>query len=113
MKVVIAEKPSMGRDIARVLGADRRCDGYCEGNGWQVTWAVGHLVEIHDPLAEGKWAETPLPLYSNFVLRPKKDADRQCRPRSKRNCRLLTDCAAPAPTADESWDCTPRPRTCR
>ena len=71
-----AEKPSMGRDIARVLGADKRCDGYCEGNGWQVTWAVGHLVEIHDPLAEGKWAETPLPLYSNFVLRPKKDADK-------------------------------------
>jgi DNA topoisomerase-3 len=54
-KVVIAEKPSMGRDIARVLGATKSCEGYMEGNGYQVTWAFGHLIEIHNPLAEGKW----------------------------------------------------------
>jgi len=77
MKVVIAEKPSMGKDIARVLGADKQCNGYCEGNGWQVTWAAGHFVEIHDPQTEGKWMETPLPVYGEFILREKENAARQ------------------------------------
>jgi DNA topoisomerase-3 len=74
MKVVVAEKPSMGRDIARVLGATTSREGYMEGNGYQVTWAVGHLVEIHDPTAESSWSETPLPIFGNFVLRPRKCA---------------------------------------
>jgi DNA topoisomerase-3 len=77
MKVVIAEKPSMGRDIARILGADKVCEGYRKGNGYRVTWAVGHLVEIHDPLTDGKWQETPLPVMGNFVLRPKEATAKQ------------------------------------
>lgn len=48
MKVVLAEKPSVARDIAKVLGATQTKDGYMEGNGWQVTWAFGHLVGLCD-----------------------------------------------------------------
>ncbi|MBR1632071.1 MAG: DNA topoisomerase 3 [Paludibacteraceae bacterium] len=49
MIVCIAEKPSVGRDIAAVLGADRRFNGYMEGNGYQVTWAFGHLCRLFEP----------------------------------------------------------------
>ena len=44
MKVVIAEKPSVGREIATLLGANEKKDGYIQGNGYAVTWAFGHLV---------------------------------------------------------------------
>ena len=44
MKVIIAEKPSVGQDIARVIGATEKKDGYMAGNGYLVTWALGHLV---------------------------------------------------------------------
>ncbi len=47
--VVVAEKPSVARDIARVLGASQRRDGYLEGSGYAVTWAVGHLVTLCEP----------------------------------------------------------------
>ncbi len=47
--VVIAEKPSVARDIAAVLGASRSADGYLHGNGHVVTWAVGHLVALAEP----------------------------------------------------------------
>ena len=46
---VLAEKPSVARDIARVLGADKRGEGYLQGNGYVVTWAVGHLVSLAQP----------------------------------------------------------------
>jgi DNA topoisomerase III len=46
---VLAEKPSVARDIARVLGADKRGDGYLQGNGYVVTWAIGHLVSLAEP----------------------------------------------------------------
>jgi DNA topoisomerase III len=46
---VLAEKPSVARDIARVLGADKRGDGYLQGNGYVVTWAIGHLVSLPQP----------------------------------------------------------------
>ena len=49
MRVVVAEKPSVARDLAKVLGANQRRDGYLEGNGWQVTWAIGHLVQLKTP----------------------------------------------------------------
>ena len=48
MKLVIAEKPSVAMSIARVLGADKRHDGYVEGNGYQVSWCIGHLVGLCD-----------------------------------------------------------------
>lgn len=49
MKVCIAEKPSVARDIARILGATSSRDGYMEGNGYQVTWTFGHLCELKEP----------------------------------------------------------------
>ena len=49
MKVCIAEKPSVARDIARILGANKSCDGYMEGNGYKVTWTFGHLCELKEP----------------------------------------------------------------
>ena len=49
MKVCIAEKPSVARDLARILGASQRRDGYFEGNGFQVTWTFGHLCTLKEP----------------------------------------------------------------
>jgi DNA topoisomerase-3 len=49
MKVCIAEKPSVAREIANVLGARTRKDGYIEGNGYQVTWTFGHLCTLKEP----------------------------------------------------------------
>ena len=49
MKVCIAEKPSVARDIAEVLGAKARKDGYYEGNGFQVTWTFGHFCTLKEP----------------------------------------------------------------
>ena len=49
MKAVIAEKPSVAKDIARVLGASEKKEGYIEGNGYMVTWAFGHLSVLAPP----------------------------------------------------------------
>ena len=46
---ILAEKPSVAQDIARVLGADVRGKGYLQGNGYVVTWAIGHLVSLAQP----------------------------------------------------------------
>ncbi len=53
MKVIIAEKPSVARDIALIVGARERKDGYMEGNGYAVTWGFGHLVGLAMPEAYG------------------------------------------------------------
>jgi DNA topoisomerase-3 len=66
MIVCIAEKPSVARDIAEILGAKTRKDGYMEGNGYQVTWTFGHLcglLEPHEYTPEWKgWALSHLPM---------------------------------------------------
>ena len=66
MKVCIAEKPSVAREIAAILGANTKKDGYLEGNGYQVTWTYGHLCtlkEPHDYLPEWKgWNYSSLPI---------------------------------------------------
>jgi DNA topoisomerase-3 len=49
MKVCIAEKPSVAREIAEVLGAKTKREGYIEGNGYQVTWTFGHLCTLKEP----------------------------------------------------------------
>ena len=46
---VVAEKPSVARDIARVLNATKRGEGYLHGDGYVVTWAIGHLVALAQP----------------------------------------------------------------
>lgn len=75
---MLAEKPSVGRELAAVLGADRRCPGYLEGNGWAVTWAFGHLVELQEPHeydpAWRRWELETLPLLpETFALRARGD----------------------------------------
>jgi DNA topoisomerase-3 len=67
MRLVVAEKPSVGRDIARALGAHRKGkDGALVGEGWAVTWALGHLAELAPPDAYGeeykKWRLETLPI---------------------------------------------------
>lgn len=66
MKVCIAEKPSVAREIATILGANTKKDGYLEGNGYQVTWTYGHLCtlkEPHDYHPEWKgWNYSSLPI---------------------------------------------------
>ena len=49
MKVILSEKPSVARDIAKCLGINQKRDGYFEGNGYQITWTFGHLVELKEP----------------------------------------------------------------
>ena len=49
VNVVVAEKPSVARDLAKVLGASQRRDGFLEGNGWKITWALGHLATLKTP----------------------------------------------------------------
>jgi DNA topoisomerase-3 len=53
MKVIIAEKPSVAKSIAAIVGATSKKDGYMEGNGYAVTWAFGHLVGLAMPEAYG------------------------------------------------------------
>ncbi len=66
MIVCIAEKPSVARDIARIIGATSSRDGYMEGNGYQVTWTFGHLCTLKEPgdytTAWKPWALTQLPM---------------------------------------------------
>lgn len=45
MKTIIAEKPSVAKEIAHIVGAGKREEGYMQGNGYYVTWAFGHLVQ--------------------------------------------------------------------
>lgn len=66
MKLVIAEKPSVASSIAKVIGADKKCNGYFEGGDYIVSWCVGHLVELafanaYDPKYE-KWNLLDLPI---------------------------------------------------
>ena len=66
MKLVIAEKPSVAQSLAAVIGAAARKDGYLEGNGWRVSWCVGHLARLADADAYNpdyaKWRYDDLPI---------------------------------------------------
>lgn len=65
-KLVITEKPSVAQSIAKVLSATKRCNGYLEGNGYLISWCVGHLVELAPPdhydERYKKWNKEDLPL---------------------------------------------------
>lgn len=78
MIVCIAEKPSVAKDIARIIGATRSMGGYMEGNGYQVTWTFGHLCELKMPEDYTKhwrsWALSSLPMIPpRFGIRLKED----------------------------------------
>ena len=66
---MISEKPSVGQSLSKVLGAGHRQDGYLEGNGWLVSWCIGHLVELapadaYDP-RYSRWSYVDLPIIPN------------------------------------------------
>lgn len=75
MKAIIAEKPSVAREIAQILNANNRKDGYFEGNGYCVTWALGHLVSLGMPEDYGirGFDKASLPIFPDpFILTPRK-----------------------------------------
>ena len=74
MIALIAEKPSVAKDIARVIGATQRNDGYLSGNGYMVTWAFGHLIQLAMPEAYGvaNFCRESLPIIpADFQLIPR------------------------------------------
>lgn len=78
MIVCIAEKPSVARDIAQILGATAQREGYLEGNGYQVTWTFGHLCELKYPEdytpSWKRWSLGQLPMVpTRFGIRLKQD----------------------------------------
>lgn len=82
MKVILTEKPAVARSIASCLNINRKYDGYFEGNGYQIVWAFGHLVELKEPddyKPEWKrWTLESLPIIpEQFELKAKDDAGAQ------------------------------------
>lgn len=82
MRVVVAEKPSVARDIARVLGATRKHEGFLEGQGLRITWCFGHMAELEEPAhydpAWKRWSLDTLPMVpSPFALRLRKGGEDQ------------------------------------
>ena len=74
MKVVLAEKPSVAQSIARIVGATHKRDGFFEGNGWQVTYAFGHLIQLALPENYGynSWSKGNLPMLpKEFLMIPR------------------------------------------
>lgn len=75
-KLCMTEKPSVARDIAAVIGATKKCNGYFEGNGYRVTWANGHLVGLAEPEEYGfvskaeMWGEEKELAYEQLPLIP-------------------------------------------
>ncbi len=69
MKLIIVEKPSVGQSVAKVVGAATRKDGFLEGNGYIVSWCVGHLIHVADPETYDekykKWSIADLPILPN------------------------------------------------
>ncbi len=77
--LVIAEKPSVARDLAKVLGARTKGEGFLEGNGYRVGWCIGHLLELAPPevydASWKRWSTSTLPMLPpNFRLQPRKTA---------------------------------------
>ncbi|MDW8252174.1 MAG: DNA topoisomerase, partial [Myxococcales bacterium] len=84
MELVVAEKPSVARDIARVLGAERSEEGCFRGSHYTITWCIGHLVELEEPGAYQDawkhWSFATLPILpATFRLRPAKGSLAQWR----------------------------------
>ena len=82
MQLVIAEKPSVAKSIAEVLGATDRKDGYFEGSGYLVSWCIGHLIELAQPESYGeqwkKWTYDSLPVKpEQWQFEIKKDTKEQ------------------------------------
>ena len=95
---IIAEKPSVARDIARIVGATIRQDGYLEGNGYIVTWAMGHLITLAMPEAYGcstyKAENLPIrPLPFQLIVRQiRKDKEYISDPAALKQLKVIRSC---------------------
>ncbi len=74
MIAIIAEKPSVGMDIARVVGAHEKCGGYMQGHGYIVSWGFGHLVQLPPPETYGRKRGAELPLIPDTFVLTKRDS---------------------------------------
>ena len=95
---IIAEKPSVARDIARIVGANTRQDGYLEGNGYMVTWAMGHLITLAMPEAYGfaAYKAEDLPIRPNpfqlIVRQVRKDKEYTSDPAALKQLKAIRVC---------------------
>ena len=95
---IIAEKPSVARDIARIVGATNKQDGYLEGNGYMVTWAMGHLITLAMPEAYGfaAYKAEDLPIRPNpfqlVVRQVRKDKEYISDPAALKQLKVIRSC---------------------
>ena len=99
MKIcIIAEKPSVARDIARIVGANSKQDGYMEGNGYLVTWAMGHLIALAMPETYGfsAYKAEDLPIRPNpfqlVVRQVRKDKEYISDPAALKQLKVIRSC---------------------
>ncbi|MBR8764140.1 DNA topoisomerase 3 [Porphyromonas levii] len=95
---IIAEKPSVARDIARIVGANRKEEGYIEGSGYLVTWAIGHLVTLAMPEVYGfrEYRADDLPILPNphqlVVRQVRKDKEYHDDPSAIKQLKVIRHC---------------------
>ena len=95
---IIAEKPSVARDIARIVGANSKQEGYMEGNGYLVTWAMGHLIALAMPEAYGfsAYKAEDLPIRPNpfqlVVRQVRKDKEYISDPAALKQLKVIRSC---------------------
>ena len=95
---IIAEKPSVARDIARIVGATSKQDGYMEGCGYVVTWAMGHLIALAMPEAYGfsAYKREDLPIRPNpfqlVVRQVRKDKEYVSDPAALKQLKVIRSC---------------------
>lgn len=95
---IIAEKPSVARDIARIIGANSKQDGYLEGGGYLVTWAMGHLIALAMPEAYGfsAYKREDLPICPNsfqlVVRQVRKDKEYISDPAALKQLKVIRSC---------------------
>ena len=95
---IIAEKPSVARDIARIVGANSKQEGYMEGNGYLVTWAMGHLIALAMPEAYGfsAYKAEDLPIRPNpfqlVVRQVRKDKEYVSDPAALKQLKVIRSC---------------------
>ena len=113
-RLVIAEKPSVGRELARTLGASMRHEGYIEGDEYVVTWALGHLVELCEPAHYSeryrRWSMKDLPMIPETLEEHVID---DTRAQFDIIASLLSRSDVSSPAGSSSWQATRgRPRGC-
>lgn len=95
---IIAEKPSVARDIARIIGANNKQDGFLEGSGYLVTWAMGHLITLAMPEAYGfsAYKADDLPIRPNpfqlVVRQVRKDKEYISDPAALKQLKVIRSC---------------------